>query len=310
MRKDLDIILASPRGFCAGVERAIDIVEKALVKFGAPIYVHHEIVHNKFVVEGLRSRGAVFVESIAEVPKGAITILSAHGVSAKVENDANDKSVMVLDATCPLVKKVHFEAIRNEKNGAEVILIGHKDHPEVVGTSGRLNQPVLLVENVQDALNVVVQNPDNLAYITQTTLSVDETKDIIATLKIRFPNIIGPDLRDICYATQNRQNAVKDILQKADVLVVIGSKNSSNSNRLRDLAEHHNKFGLLVNNEKELNVAMFENYKSVGLTAGASAPEVLIERVLTWFREHFNVNLSEIKSAVENIKFNIPQVLR
>lgn len=233
----MQIILAQPRGFCAGVERAIEIVERALKIYGAPIYVRHEIVHNKYVVESLRSKGVMFVDDISEIPDGAITVFSAHGISEKVEKQAQARSLPTIDATCPLVTKVHKEAQRSENEGRQIILIGHAGHPEVEGTSGRVKTDVLLVESISDIASLKVKDENKLAYVTQTTLSVDDTKEIIDTLKKRFPNIKGPELKDICYATQNRQNAVRELAQQVDLLLVIGAENSSNSNRLRDLGE-------------------------------------------------------------------------
>lgn len=304
----LSIILAKPRGFCAGVERAIEIVERAIKKYPHPIYVHHEIVHNRFVVNDLKSRGVIFVESIADVPKGALCIFSAHGVSKKVEDDADEKLLQVIDATCPLVKKVHFAAQRHKKFGNQIILIGHKNHPEVVGTSGRVNDEVILVQNVKDVHSIEVKDPDNLAYITQTTLSVDETRDIIDALKERFPNIIGPELKDICFATQNRQDAVKKLIQDVELLLVIGSKNSSNSNRLKDLGTKHKKPSYLLDNAEVLNVEMFDNISSVGITAGASAPESILESILQWFEENFTINVSTMDGVEENIVFKLPKL--
>lgn len=303
----LNIILAKPRGFCAGVERAIEIVERALIKYPHPIYVHHEIVHNRFVVNDLKSRGVIFVESIANVPKGALCIFSAHGVSKKVEDDASQKQLKVIDATCPLVKKVHFAAQRHKKVGNQIILIGHKNHPEVVGTSGRVNDEVILIQNVEDVNSIEVKDPHNLSYITQTTLSVDETKEIIEALKVKFPNISGPDLKDICFATQNRQDAVKKLIMDVDLLLVIGSQNSSNSNRLRDLGTKHNKPSYLLDSAAELKVAMFNNVVTIGITAGASAPESILESILQWFEDNFTINIKTMDGVEENIVFKIPK---
>lgn len=301
----MKILLANPRGFCAGVDRAIEIVELAIKKFGAPVYVRHEIVHNKFVVDDLRAKGAVFVDEVSEIPDGAITVFSAHGVSEKVENLARLRDLPVIDATCPLVTKVHNEAQRYENEGREIILIGHKGHPEVEGTSGRV-QKVQLVENVADVAALEVENPENLAYVTQTTLSLDDTKVIIEALKARFPNIDGPDTRDICYATQNRQNAVRQLAAEVDVLLVIGAANSSNSNRLRDLGEEIGVRSHLIDNADAIDSAWLAGVEVIGLTAGASAPEVLVERVIERLREFGANEVEEFAGKRENVKFKLP----
>ena len=308
-KRGIKVILAKPRGFCAGVERAIDIVNKTLVKYGAPVYVRHEIVHNKYVVDDLKSRGVIFVDNLDKVPKGGITIFSAHGVSESVEEDAKNKGLPVLDATCPLVKKVHLEAARHDKNGMEIILIGHAGHPEVEGTSGRVKNKVILVQSKEDAESIVPKNPDNLAYVTQTTLSVDDTSEIISVLKKRFPNIQGPELKDICYATQNRQNAVRNIAKDVDVLLVIGAKNSSNSNRLRDLAEELGVRSYLINTALEISQEMFDKAEVIGITAGASAPEILLEDVLYRLKSMFNIFIEEQSGLDENVKFKLPKEL-
>jgi 4-hydroxy-3-methylbut-2-enyl diphosphate reductase len=300
----MKILLANPRGFCAGVDRAIEIVELALKKYGAPVYVRHEIVHNKFVVDDLRAKGAVFVDEISEIPDGAITVFSAHGVSEKVENSAKLRDLPVIDATCPLVTKVHNEAQRYENEAREIVLIGHKGHPEVEGTSGRV-QKVQLVENVADVAGLVVENADNLAYVTQTTLSLDDTKVIIEALKKRFPNIDGPDTRDICYATQNRQNAVRELAKKADLLLVIGASNSSNSNRLRDLGEEIGIKSYLIDNAEGIDAGWLVGAKIIGVTAGASAPEVLVQRVIDRLRELGANELEEFAGKKENVKFKL-----
>jgi 4-hydroxy-3-methylbut-2-en-1-yl diphosphate reductase len=274
------IYLCEPRGFCAGVERAIQIVELALKKYGAPIYVRHEIVHNRWVVEDLRARGVVFVAGVDEIPDGAITIFSAHGISEKVENEARLRDLPVIDATCPLVTKVHVEAQRYEEMGLQVILIGHAGHPEVEGTMGRIHGDMLLVGTLEDVTVLTVKDPMKLAYVTQTTLSVDDTKAIIDELHTRFPEIIGPDTRDICYATQNRQNAVKSLKDKAELLLVVGSLNSSNSNRLRDLGEEMGMEAYLIDDATALNPAWLTGKRSVGVTAGASAPERLVQELI------------------------------
>lgn len=306
----MKIILASPRGFCAGVERAIEIVEKALEVYGAPVYVRHEIVHNKYVVNSLKAKGAVFVDDIEEIPEGAVTIFSAHGVSENVENSAKLKNLDVLDATCPLVTKVHLEAQALESKGLEIILIGHEGHPEVEGTAGRVKSEVKLVSNIEDARNIVVNNPEKLGYVTQTTLSVDETREIINILQERFPNIKGPNLKDICYATQNRQNAVKELATKVDLLLVIGGQNSSNSNRLRDLGEEIGIPSYLIMTEMDIKPEWFSNIKSVGITAGASAPEILVESVVNYISKLTNSDdISTMDGIVENMKFRLPKKL-
>jgi len=305
----MKILLANPRGFCAGVDRAIEIVELAIKKYGAPVYVRHEIVHNKFVVDDLRAKGAVFVNEINEIPDGAVTVFSAHGVSEKVENSAKLRDLPVIDATCPLVTKVHTEAQRYESEGREIILIGHKGHPEVEGTSGRV-QKVQLVENVADVAELVVDNPDNLAYVTQTTLSLDDTKIIIEALKARFPNIDGPDTRDICYATQNRQNAVRELAKHADVMLVIGASNSSNSNRLRDLGEEIGVNSYLIDNAEAINPVWLNGANTIAVTAGASAPEILVQRVIDRLRELGANSVEEFAGKKENVKFKLPEQVR
>jgi 4-hydroxy-3-methylbut-2-en-1-yl diphosphate reductase len=306
MTDKLKIILAEPRGFCAGVDRAIEIVERALKLYGAPVYVRHEIVHNRWVVDDLRAKGVVFVQEVSEIPDGAITVFSAHGISEKVENSAKLRDLPIIDATCPLVTKVHKEAQRYEAENRQIILIGHAGHPEVEGTSGRVQNGVLLVQNIEDVANLDVKNPDKLAYVTQTTLSVDDTKDIITALKSRFTNITGPELRDICYATQNRQNAVRDLAKLVDVLLVVGSTNSSNSNRLRDLAAEIGVTAYLIDDAKNLQPHWFDNIKSVGITAGASAPEHLVQGVvsaISLLRQTITETLSGI---TENTRFKLP----
>ena len=302
----LSIILAQPRGFCAGVDRAIEIVDKALAIYGAPVYVRHEIVHNKWVVEDMRARGVVFVDDVAEIPDGAITVFSAHGISEKVENEARLRELPVIDATCPLVTKVHKEAQRYENEGRELILIGHAGHPEVEGTSGRVKQVIHLVENVKDVEALRVANPDRLAYVTQTTLSVDDTKEVITALKLRFPNIAGPELRDICYATQNRQNAVRALAAQVELLLVIGSKNSSNSNRLRDLAAEIGVQTHLIDDAKNLNPHWFDNVSAIGITAGASAPEHLVQGVIDAIGKIRAVKVSTMDGEQERTRFKLP----
>jgi 4-hydroxy-3-methylbut-2-enyl diphosphate reductase len=308
-KPNIEIVLAKPRGFCAGVERAIEIVERALKKYGAPVYVRHEIVHNKYVVEDLKSRGAIFVDEVSDIPDGAITIFSAHGVSERVEEDAAARDLPVIDATCPLVKKVHKEAQRHEDKGQEIILIGHKGHPEVEGTSGRVKSDVILVQTVDDVAKIEVKDPTKLSYVTQTTLSVDDTKAIITALKSRFPEIQGPDLRDICYATQNRQDAVRKLAGLVDTLLVIGATNSSNSNRLRDLGEEIGIRSFLINGAQDIEPELLIGCKKIGITAGASAPEVLLERVIDRLGEIANISVSTMDGVNENVKFKIPTEL-
>ncbi len=304
----IEIILAEPRGFCAGVERAIEIVEKAIAKYGAPVYVRHEIVHNKRVIEDLKAKGAVFVKETDQIPEGKVAIFSAHGVSEKVETDAKARGLDVIDATCPLVTKVHNQAKRYEKEGHEIILIGHAGHPEVEGTSGRVNNPVYLVSSREDVATLSVKNPDKLAYVTQTTLSVDDTKHIIDAIKERFPKVEGPDLKDICYATQNRQNAVKDLSNhNIDILLVIGAPNSSNSNRLRDLGKERGIESYLINDASELDKKWLDGKKKVGLTAGASAPEILVEEVIKKIEQLCgSVKVTLHSGVIENVKFRLP----
>ena len=305
----LQIFLANPRGFCAGVERAVEIVERTILKYGAPVYVRHEIVHNKYVVEGLRAKGAIFVEEISEIPENAVTIFSAHGVSEKVENKSKYKNLKIIDATCPLVKKVHLQAQKFEKEGDKVILIGHKNHAEVEGTSGRVKQEVFIVENISDIDNIPYEVGNKISYITQTTLSVDDTKNIINKLKSKFPNIKGPELNNICYATQNRQDAVKKLAIIADTVFVIGAKNSSNSNRLRDIAENFGVKAYLLNGENDEISNLLINTKILGITAGASAPEILIENLINKIRKIRDIEITNLKGIEENIKFKIPKGL-
>ena len=305
----IKIILARPRGFCAGVDRAIEIVEQALALYGAPVYVRHEIVHNRWVVEDLRAKGVVFVQEVSEIPDGAITVFSAHGISEKVENSAKFRDLPIIDATCPLVTKVHKEAQKYEAEGREIILIGHAGHPEVEGTSGRVKGGVLLVQNVADVAGLQVKDPEMLAYVTQTTLSVDDTKDIIAALKNRFPNLKGAELRDICYATQNRQNAVRDLAKQVDLMLVVGSANSSNSNRLRDLAAEFSIPAYLIDDEKNLNPDWFFGVEKIGITAGASAPEHLVQGVVTAIGKLRETEVEELDGINENTRFKLPAEL-
>ncbi len=303
----MEIILAQPRGFCAGVLRAIEIVERALKIYGAPIYVRHEIVHNKYVVENLKAKGVVFVDEISEIPDGSITIFSAHGVSQKVEDSARLRSLPVIDATCPLVTKVHKEAQRNEEDGNKIILIGHNGHPEVEGTSGRVKSEVILVENVSDVEKLKISNSEKLSYVTQTTLSVDDTKKIIEALKEKFPSITGPDTKDICYATQNRQNAVRELANMVDIILVIGSQNSSNSNRLCDLAKEMGVESYLVGDENEINANWFVGKNKIGITAGASAPDELVAKIINYFKNMSDVKISTMNGRQENIRFKLPK---
>lgn len=302
----MKVILAQPRGFCAGVERAIDIVERAIEIYGAPIYVRHEIVHNKYVVQNLSAKGVVFVNEISEIPDGAITIFSAHGVSGDVESSARLRNLPVIDATCPLVTKVHKEAQRSEDEGRQIILIGHSGHPEVEGTSGRVKGKVLLVENIEDVTKLNVDNPSKLSYVTQTTLSVDDTSEIIQALKTRFPEIKGPGTKDICYATQNRQSAVHELALKVDLLLVIGSANSSNSNRLREIGEEHKINSYLINGVEEIKDEWFDGVKTVGITAGASAPETLTMAVTKYLESKYRAEVTVMLGKEENIKFKLP----
>jgi 4-hydroxy-3-methylbut-2-en-1-yl diphosphate reductase len=309
----MNIILAKPRGFCAGVTRAIETVEKAIAKFGAPVYVRHEIVHNKFVVESLRAKGAIFVDEVDQIPHGAIAIFSAHGVSDKVEENSVARGLDVIDATCPLVSKVHREAKKYEEEGYEIILIGHRGHPEVEGTSGRVKKDVILVTNEEDARVVEIQNPEKISYVTQTTLSVDDTKKIVEILEKRFPQMQqGLATKDICYATQNRQDAVRDLSKQVDVLLVIGAENSSNSNRLRDLGEECGLRSYLINGAADINAQWFDDVKNIGITAGASAPEVLVQEVITKIKEISTeeVLVSDMNGITENTFFVLPRKVR
>jgi 4-hydroxy-3-methylbut-2-enyl diphosphate reductase len=303
------VVLAQPRGFCAGVERAIEIVERALKKYGPPIYVRHEIVHNRHVVEDLRTRGAIFVDELDEVPPGARTIFSAHGVAREVQETAASRGLPVIDATCPLVAKVHNEGRRYAAGGREIVLVGHAGHAEVVGTIGQIDGKVHLVQTVDDVANLVVADPEKLAYITQTTLSVDDTRGIIAALKARFPAITGPDVRDICYATQNRQQAVHDLAQGVDMILVVGSRNSSNSNRLREIGEELGKPSYLIDDADALRPEWLAGISTVGLTAGASAPETLVQGVIAGLRRFDEVEVSLLAGVAEDVRFRFPAEL-
>jgi 4-hydroxy-3-methylbut-2-enyl diphosphate reductase len=304
-----EVLLAEPRGFCAGVDRAIEIVERALEKFGAPIYVRHEIVHNTYVVADLKAKGAIFIEDLAEVPPGATLIFSAHGVSQAVRREAAERGFSVFDATCPLVTKVHVEVAKLHKEGYDFVMIGHKGHPEVEGTMGQLYDGIYLVEDVADVAQVPVQNPDRLAVVTQTTLSVDDTADILAAVKRRFPNVRQPKKQDICYATQNRQDAVKVLSPAVDVVIVVGSPTSSNSNRLRELADRLGRPAYMIDHADDLQAAWFEGATRVGLTAGASAPDILVQQVIARLRELGAVSLRKLDGVVETVHFPLPKGL-
>jgi 4-hydroxy-3-methylbut-2-enyl diphosphate reductase len=308
-QRPLEVLLAQPRGFCAGVVRAIEIVERALDKYGAPVYVRHEIVHNKYVVESLKAKGAVFVEELSEVPPHAVTVFSAHGVAKSIEDDAKRRGLPVLDATCPLVTKVHNQGKRYMARGRTVILIGHAGHPEVVGTMGQVPGPVYLVQNLADIAALPVPNDTPAAYITQTTLSVDDTRDIIAALEQRFSDIQGPETRDICYATQNRQSAVRDLSKRVDVILVVGAANSSNSNRLREIGTEVGVASYLIADGSELNPEWLKDARAIGVTAGASAPEVLVDDVIEALRRIGPVTVSVLPGREENIEFRLPAEL-
>ena len=304
------VVLAQPRGFCAGVERAIDIVERALEKYGAPVYVRHEIVHNKYVVETLRERGAIFVEEVDEIPTGAVTVFSAHGVSKKVEDGALVRELDVIDATCPLVTKVHKEGRRYAAKGYDIVLIGHIGHPEVEGTLGQIPGTVHVLSEVEEVAKLEVADPDRVAFVTQTTLSVNDTKDVIAALKARFPNIIGPDTRDICYATQNRQTAVIAMAKQVDLLLVVGAHNSSNSNRLREIGENFGIPSYLIEDASMFDPAwLTETVKTIGVTAGASAPEKLVQQTIERLKNYREVAVETLDGVEENIHFKLPREL-
>ncbi len=311
-KPSLTLYLAAPRGFCAGVDRAIKIVEMAIQKWGAPVYVRHEIVHNKFVVDSLRDQGAVFVEELNDCPDDRPVIFSAHGVPKAIPAEAARREMIYVDATCPLVSKVHIEAARHAENGLQMIMIGHAGHPETIGTMGQLpDGEVLLVETVEDVARVQVRDPAQLAYVTQTTLSVDDTADIVAALQARFPAIVGPHKEDICYATTNRQEAVKAIAPKCDALLVVGAPNSSNSKRLVEVAARAGcQYAQLVMRADNIDWRALEGIRSVGITAGASAPEVLINEVIDAFRDRFDVTVEIVETAKENVEFKVPRVLR
>jgi len=303
------VVLAQPRGFCAGVERAIEIVERALEKYGPPIYVRHEIVHNRHVVERLRAKGAHFVDELDEIPPGSVTIFSAHGVARLVEQHASERGLPVIDATCPLVSKVHIEGQRYANQGREIILIGHAGHPEIEGTMGRITGRVHLISTPEEVADLAVADPDKLAFITQTTLSVDDTRAVIEALKARFPSIVGPDTKDICYATQNRQRAARELARMVDVVLVVGAPNSSNSNRLREIAAESGVPSYLIEDARALDPRWLEGVSSVGVTAGASAPAVLVEDLLTRLGEMTETKLEILPGVTENVRFRMPPQL-
>jgi len=309
VKSPLRVVLAQPRGFCAGVERAIEIVERALERYGPPVYVRHEIVHNKHVVESLKSKGARFVDEVDEIPAGAVTVFSAHGVAETVEQAAQGRRLEVIDAACPLVTKVHKEGQRYAAKGYEVILIGHAGHPEVEGTMGRINGTVHLISDAEEVARLEPADPDRLAFVTQTTLSVDDTRDVISALRARFPNIVGPDTRDICYATQNRQTAVRALAEEVDLILVVGAQNSSNSNRLREIGESMGTPSYLIDNAASLDPRWLDGIRAVGITAGASAPELLVRDLVAWLQERFEVELETLDGIAENVHFRLPPEL-
>jgi 4-hydroxy-3-methylbut-2-enyl diphosphate reductase len=303
------ILLANPRGYCAGVDRAIDIVELAIDLYGAPIYVRHEIVHNQYVVEELRRRGAIFVDAIADIPEGSTVVFSAHGVSPEIRRQAEERSLKTIDATCPLVTKVHLEAVRFAKQGLWLILVGHSGHTEVEGTMGEVPERTILVQTIEDAEKIEVPEPDRVAYLTQTTLSVDETIEILAVLKRRFPKIRGPAREDICYATQNRQNAVKELAQKCDLVLVVGSPTSSNSNRLAEVARDHGTEAYLIDSARDLEPAWLEGKSMIGVSSGASTPEVLVEGLVAKLKERGAVSVDQFTVTEEDLVFHLPSNL-
>ena len=308
----MKIYLANPRGFCAGVDRAIEIVERAIEKHGPPIYVRHEVVHNKYVVNNLKNKGAVFVDEISEVPEGCVVIYSAHGVSQAVRKEANDISAIIYDATCPLVTKVHKEVIRRQKNNHQVILIGHAGHPEVEGTLGQSDESnsITLVESVGDIDGINFNQDRDISYTTQTTLSVDDTSEVIEALQEKFPNIQSPKKSDICYATQNRQDSVKEVIKHSEILLVIGSKNSSNSNRLKEIADNQGKPAYLIDSSDDIDEQWLDNINSVGITAGASAPEILVQEVVSFLMLKGGHEIIEVEGAKEDVNFPVPASLK
>ena len=310
MKKEIHITLAEPRGFCAGVDRAITIVEKALEKYGAPIYVRHEVVHNEFVIENLKRKGAIFVEDMEDIPKGSHVIYSAHGVSKLVRKKASDFNLVPIDATCPLVTKVHKEVIQQNKKGHIIIMIGHEGHPEVDGTMGQVddNDKTFLVQNLGDIDRLRIKNTEKISYVTQTTLSIDETKEIIDKLKIKYPNISGPNKSDICYATQNRQDAIKSLIKDKELIIVVGSSNSSNSSRLAELAKQEGVESVLVGNIESFDLSILLNKKKIGITAGASAPEILVKNLIKKIKTNYDVLIDEMNGIEENIIFKLPNI--
>ena len=308
----MKIYLANPRGFCAGVDRAIEIVERAIEKHGSPIYVRHEVVHNKYVVNNLKNKGAIFVDEISEVPEGSVVIYSAHGVSQKVRREANNISAVIYDATCPLVTKVHKEVIRRQKNNHQVILIGHAGHPEVEGTLGQSpeSKNITLVESINDIEGLTFSQERDISYTTQTTLSVDDTTEVIEALQEKFPNIQSPKKSDICYATQNRQDSVKEVIKHSEILIVIGSKNSSNSNRLKEIADNQGKPAYLIDSSNDIEEKWLENISSVGITAGASAPEILVQEVVSFLMSQGGHEIIEVEGAKEDVNFPVPASLK
>ncbi|MCY4050235.1 MAG: 4-hydroxy-3-methylbut-2-enyl diphosphate reductase [Gammaproteobacteria bacterium] len=309
IHENIKVVLAQPRGFCAGVERAIQIVELALEKYGPPVYVKHEIVHNRRVLETLSKKGAVFVEDIEEIPVGAVTVFSAHGVSRKVEKNAIERDLKSLDATCPLVTKVHKAGQKYSAQGYEIVLIGHAHHPEIEGTLGQIDGLIHLISEIEDVDSLDIKDPDKVAYITQTTLSVDDTKDVIARLRERFPKIIGPDLKNICYATQNRQGAVKELAKQIDIMLVVGSHNSSNSNRLRELGLEMDIPSYLVEDPQDVDAEWFEKRSRIGVTAGASTPEDLVKDVIDRLRDFANLDIVSLNGTQESVRFTLPKEL-
>jgi len=303
------VFLAQPRGFCAGVERAIEIVERAIDKYGPPIYVRHEIVHNKRVVEELRKKGAIFVDEVDQIPDNSVTIFSAHGISAAVEEQARERNLPIIDATCPLVSKVHKEGQIHAQNGRSIILIGHASHPEVEGTMGRIPGKAHLVTNIEDVDKLVLPDESQVAYVTQTTLSVDDTRGIIKALNNRFPKIVGPDVRDICYATQNRQEVVRNIVGHVEILIVVGAENSSNSNRLKEIGAEKGIPSYLIDEAKNLDLNWLEGVRTIGVTAGASAPEELVTELLVLLKSRAEIELEIISGVEENIQFKLPKEL-
>jgi len=310
MKKEIHITLAEPRGFCAGVDRAIAIVEKALEKYGSPIYVRHEVVHNEFVIENLKRKGAIFVEDMEDIPKGSHVIYSAHGVSKLVRKKARDFNLVPIDATCPLVTKVHKEVIQQNKKGHIIIMIGHEGHPEVDGTMGQVddNDKAFLVQNLGDIDRLSFENTEKISYVTQTTLSIDETKEIINKLKTKYPNISGPNKSDICYATQNRQDAIKSLLKDKELIIVVGSSNSSNSSRLAELAKQEGVESVLVGNIESFDLSILLNKKKIGITAGASAPEILVKNLIKKIKSNYDVLIDEMNGVEENIIFKLPNI--